>query len=66
MHHLSGCGPAVLLVRALDFFVGDPLHHSMETGMLTGTKPRVEQESSHVEDVTDRTPPTVGSVATTP
>jgi hypothetical protein len=31
-----------LAVRALDFFVADPLHHYMETGMLTGIKARAE------------------------
>ena len=35
-----------LLLRALDFFVADPLHHYMETGMLTGIKTRAEQEYS--------------------
>ena len=35
-----------LLSRALDFFVGDPLHHYMETGMLTGIKARAEQGQS--------------------
>jgi len=29
-----------LAIRALDFFVADPLHHYMETGMLTGIKAR--------------------------
>ncbi|WP_051510471.1 hypothetical protein [Intrasporangium oryzae] len=34
-----------LAARALDFFVGDLLHHYMETGMLTGIKARAEQGS---------------------
>ena len=35
--------PGVTLVaRGLDFFVGDPLHHYMETGMLRGIKARAE------------------------
>ena len=34
---------AGLALRALDFFVADPLHHFMETGMLTGIKARAEQ-----------------------
>jgi hypothetical protein len=35
--------PGVKLVaRGLDFFVGDPLHHYMETGMLRGIKARAE------------------------
>jgi hypothetical protein len=33
---------AGLALRALDFFVADPLHHYMETGMLTGIKARAE------------------------
>lgn len=33
-------------VRGLDFFVGDPLHHYMETGMLTGIKARAEGRSA--------------------
>ena len=33
---------AKLVARGLDFFVGDPLHHYMETGMLRGTKSRAE------------------------
>lgn len=54
-----------LLIRTLDFFVGDPLHHYMETGMLTGIKARAEQERSYVDDDTDPAGPTVESVATT-
>ena len=33
---------AGLAARALDFFAADPLHHYMETGMLTGIKARAE------------------------
>ncbi len=29
-----------LALRAFDFFISDPLHHYMETGMLTGIKAR--------------------------
>jgi hypothetical protein len=39
-----------LAIRALDFFVGDPLHHYMETGMLTGIKARAEGSRSHDGD----------------
>jgi hypothetical protein len=53
-----------LAARALDFFVADPLHHYMETGMLTGIKTRAEKEDSHVDD-TDAAATTVESVATT-
>ena len=52
-----------LVIRALDFFVGDPLHHYMETGMLTGIKERAEQEHSHVD--AHATASAVESVATT-
>ena len=52
-----------LLIRALDFFVADPLHHYMETGMLTGIKARAEEAYSLVEDA-DAAPPTVEPVAT--
>jgi hypothetical protein len=52
-----------LAMRALDYFVADPLHHYMETGMLTGIKARAEQEHSHVD--ADPAPSTVESVATT-
>jgi hypothetical protein len=53
-----------LAIWALDFFVGDPLHHYMETGMLTGIKTHAEQERPHVDD-DDAAAPTVESVATT-
>jgi hypothetical protein len=33
---------AELTARAIDFFIGDPLHHYMETGMLRGIKQRAE------------------------
>jgi hypothetical protein len=31
-----------LMARAIDFFIGDPLHHYMEAGMLRGIKQRAE------------------------
>ena len=52
-----------LAMRALDFFVADPLHHYMETGMLIGIKARAEQEHSHVDG--DAAASAVESVATT-
>ncbi len=39
-----------LALRAVDFFVADPLHHYMETGMLAGIKARAEGKYSHVGD----------------
>ena len=32
----------MLLARGVDFFIGDPLHHYMEVGVLRGTKARAE------------------------
>ena len=42
--HVPG---ADLALRGFDFFVSDPLHHYMETGMLTGIKARAEGKYSH-------------------
>ena len=53
-----------LALRALDFFVADPLHHYMETGMLTGIKARAEAKRSHV-DGADTATPAVEAVTTT-
>lgn len=39
VEHVPGLG---LAVRGFDFFVADPLHHYMETGMLKGIKDRAE------------------------
>jgi hypothetical protein len=52
-----------LAIRAVDFFAADPLHHYMETGMLTGIKARAEQELFNVD--ADATASTVESMATT-
>ena len=38
--HVPG---GMLLVRAVDVFIGDPLHHYMEVGLLRGTKERAEE-----------------------
>ena len=43
VRHLPG---ADLLARAFDFFVADPLHHYMDTGMLEGIKQRAESSVS--------------------
>jgi hypothetical protein len=48
---------AKLAARGLDFFVGDPLHHYMETGMLTGIKARAEGRCSHAGDADAAAPP---------
>jgi hypothetical protein len=42
VRHLPG---ADLLARSFDFFVADPLHHYMDTGMLKGIKRRAEAMS---------------------
>lgn len=39
LHRVPG---AMLLARGMDFFIGDPLHHYMEVGMLRGIKLRAE------------------------
>ena len=52
-----------LIIRAVDFFVGDPPHHYMETGMLTGIKARAEKERFNVDD-TAAAAPAVEPVAT--
>ncbi len=36
---------AELVARAIDFFISDPLHHYMETGMLRGIKQRAEGQA---------------------
>lgn len=41
--HVPGIDPAL---QALDIFVGDPLHHYMDTGMLLGLKARAEARTS--------------------
>jgi hypothetical protein len=48
-----------LALRAFDFFISDPLHHYMETGMLTGIKARAEGRYAHVNGhlPTRRPPP---------
>ena len=33
---------AMMLARAVDLFIGDPLHHCMEVGVLRGVKQRAE------------------------
>lgn len=44
---------ADLVARAIDFFLGDPLHHYMETGMLRGIKERVESTDRQREGSTE-------------
>jgi hypothetical protein len=46
--HLPGAG---LALRGFDFFVADPLHHYMETGMLAGIKARAEGKHAHASNV---------------
>ncbi|HEX9039429.1 MAG TPA: hypothetical protein VF838_00230 [Trebonia sp.] len=48
---------ADLALRALDFFVADPLHHYMETGMLTGIKARAEGKYHDADDTGAAAPP---------
>jgi hypothetical protein len=51
VRHVPG---GMLAARGLDFFVGDPLHHYMETGLLRGLKQRAEGS------LTTRRPPLPG------
>ena len=53
-----------LALRGFDFFVSDPLHHYMETGMLTGIKARAEGKYSHASSA-DPAAPAVEPVAAT-
>jgi hypothetical protein len=52
-----------LALRGFDFFVSDPPHHYMETGMLTGIKARAEGTYSHAGNA-DPPDPAVEPVAT--
>jgi hypothetical protein len=47
VQHVPG---AKLLARGVGFFVGDPLHHYMETGVLRGIKQRAEGRYDNVRD----------------
>ena len=38
---------ADLLARGFDFFLSDPLHHYMDTGLLRGVKQRAEGQRAH-------------------
>lgn len=46
VRHVPG---GMLLARGVDFFIGDPLHHYMEVGLLRGTKDRAEGRYVDVE-----------------
>lgn len=39
VHRVPG---GMLLARGVGFFIGDPLHHHMEVGLLRGTRKRAE------------------------
>lgn len=59
--HVPG---VLLLTRGVDFFVGDPLHHYMEVGVLRGTKARAEGRYQDVGQGQRPTPATLDSKAT--
>lgn len=61
VRHVPG---GMLLARGLDFFVGDPLHHYMETGVLRGTKQRAEGNHDNVRDSDGTTSAAVEPMAT--
>lgn len=58
--HVPG---AMLLARAVDVFIGDPLHHCMEVGVLRGTKERAEGKYDSVGGEDRRTAAAVEPVA---
>lgn len=47
-----------LLLRGIDFFVSDPLHHYMEVGMLKGLKVRAEAKSPTSDELLTAPSPT--------
>jgi hypothetical protein len=53
-----------LALRALDFFIAGPLHHYMETGMLSGIKARAEGKVLPMPNMLTRRP-AVEPMATT-
>lgn len=61
---LSRIPGALLLARAVDVLVGDPLHHYMEVGMLRGTKARAEGRYGNDGERPGATPAAVESLAT--
>lgn len=56
VRHVPG---GMLLARGIDLFVGDPLHHYMEIGVLRGTKARAEGK---YDDAVDSSGPTSAAV----
>ena len=56
----------MLRARGVDFFMGDPLHHYMEVGLLRGSQERPEGTHDNVEDTHPTTPAAVEPLATAP
>jgi hypothetical protein len=63
VRHVPG---GMLLARAVDVFIGDPLHHYMEVGVLRGTKARAEGKYDEGEDSQGATSAAVEPLATAP
>lgn len=63
VRHVPG---GILLARGVDFFIGDPLHHYMEVGLLRGTKERAEGTYHDVEATHATTPAAVEPLAAAP
>ena len=61
VRHVPG---AMLLARGIDLFVGDPLHHYMEIGVLRGIKQRAEGQSDNAGDSDSTTSAAVEPMAT--
>jgi hypothetical protein len=61
VRHVPG---GMLAARGVDFFIGDPLHHYMEVGLLRGTKERAEGGHDDVEDSNGATSAAVEPMAT--
>lgn len=61
VRHVPG---AMLLARDVDVFVGDPLHHYMEIGVLRGIKQRAEGQFDNAGESDGTTPAAVEPVAT--
>jgi hypothetical protein len=60
VRHVPG---AMLLARGIDVFVGDPLHHYMEIGVLRGIKQRAEGQYDNAIDSDGTTSTAVEPVA---
>ncbi len=63
VRHVPG---AMMLARGVDFFIGDPLHHYMEVGLLRGTRERAEGRYDKIQNSHGATSVLLGSFAAAP